>query len=247
VIQIEDIGGQLLELWSGSGERLVAVIQAFLDESGTNLETPVLSVAGFYGTQDQWKLFKQHWNPKADGKEFHAKDSSKKFPALCEAIEISEIDGILVTIGKETYKKFAGEHFKSSMGNCYAVCSFVCALAICDRIGSQRLSIVLEQGQPNIDFVKRMLEFMMYKDFACIAAVATARKSDFIELHAGDFASHLGSTNDKPWMQRLFDSKRLAMTYINQEHIVRTSATVKSLIRLARAARRREKRNDENI
>jgi hypothetical protein len=84
-----------------------------------------------------------------------------------------------------------------------------------------------------------MLEFMMYKDFACIAAVATARKSDFVELHAGDFAAHLGSTNDKPWMQRLFDSKRLAMAYIDKEHIVKTSASVKGLIGRARAARRK--------
>jgi hypothetical protein len=243
VTYIEDVDDQLLALWSGNGERLVAVIQAFLDESGTNQETPVLSVSGFYGTEDQWKLFKKHWNPKSDGKEFHAKDSSDKFPALCEAIEISKVDGILVTIGKEQYKQFAGEHFKSALGNCYAVCSHVCVLAICDRIGSQRLSVVLEHGQPNISFVKRVLEHMMYKNFACIAAVATARKSDFIELHAGDFAAHVASTHDTVWMQRLFDAERLSMVYINEELITNTSNNVKGLIRRARAARRRAKKN----
>jgi hypothetical protein len=242
VTDIEDVDDQLLALWSGSGERLVAVIQAFLDESGTNEETPVLSVAGFYGSEAQWKIFKSRWNPKSDGKEFHAKDSSRKFPALCEAIETSEIDGILVTIGKKNYKQFAGEHFKSSMGNCYALCSFVCALAICDRIGSERLSIVLEHGQPNIGFVQRMLESMMYKDFAPIAAVATARKSDFIELHAGDFAAHLGSTHDTAWMQRLFDANRLSMAYINEELLISTSKDVKGLIGRARAARRKAKK-----
>jgi hypothetical protein len=34
------------------------MFQAFLDESGTNPETPVLSVGGFYGSRDQWQTFR---------------------------------------------------------------------------------------------------------------------------------------------------------------------------------------------
>jgi hypothetical protein len=36
----------------------MTVFQAFLDESGTNPETPVLTVGGFYGTKEQWETFR---------------------------------------------------------------------------------------------------------------------------------------------------------------------------------------------
>ena len=161
------------------------MLSAFLDESGLNPETPVLSVGGFYGSEDQWKAFRQLWEPLSN--RFHAKDSSRLFPDLCAAIENSKVSGVLLTISKETYKTCASEHLKSRVGNAYAVCVFLCVQEICAQTNNARVSFVLEQGQPNLSFVKSMLEDAMDVGEWCVASVASAQKSDFIELHTADF------------------------------------------------------------
>lgn len=219
------------------------MIHAFLDESGTNEETPVLSVAGFYGTQYQWDAFLRLWKPAIHGKTFHALYSSKLFPALCDAIEASTVHGMLCTVSKKVYRLHAGEHFKSFLGNCYAICAFMCALAICDQVKPQSVSIVLEQGQPNLSFVKRILEAMKDAGEYCIAAVASAQKKDFVQLHAADFASHVASSHDVAWMQKLFDARRLKHAHITEKMIIETSPQVKALVNRARNARLQAKRN----
>lgn len=219
------------------------MIHAFLDESGTNEEAPVLSVAGFYGTKDQWHNFQKIWKPAIQGKVFHALSSSEFFPALCDAIETSKVDGLLCTISKKSYRRHAGEHFKSIVGNCYAICSFMCALAICKQVELQPVSVVLEQGQPNLSFVKRILEGMMDAEEFSIVAVASARKEDFIQLHAADFVSHVASTHDVTWMQRLFDAGRLQHAHVTEKMIIETSPQVRTLINRARNSRRLARKN----
>lgn len=83
----------------GDGDRQLVMIafDAFLDEAGTHAGAPVVTVAGFYGNKKQWALFRELWGPSSS--DFHAKNSERRFPELCAAIEKSEINGIFVTIG----------------------------------------------------------------------------------------------------------------------------------------------------
>ena len=85
-----------------------------MDESGTHPETPVLSVAGFYGDEEQWRAYRSAWTPHADG--FHAKKCERLFPQLFAAIETSKVNGILTTIGKKTYEQCATPHLKIAIG-----------------------------------------------------------------------------------------------------------------------------------
>ena len=227
---------------SGDGERYVAVMQAFLDESGTNPETPILSVAGFYGTDSQWDAFMDLWKPVIKGKTFHALYSTELFPEICAAIEASRINGILCTVSKEIYRVHACDQLKSFVGNPYAICTFMCALQICEDVHQEPVSFVLEQGQPNLSFVKMILESMIDDDESCVAAVASAKKADFIQLHTADFVSHIASSQDEPWMQRLFDADRLKHARITEKLLVDMSPKMKALVGRARQARRQAKK-----
>ena len=240
--QREEQDRSLLWLLSGAGERFVAVIHAFLDESGTNPETPVLTVAGFYGCQGQWETFKNLWRPLLQGRDFHALHSATLYSGLCFAIRQSAIDGLFCTIGKETYRQHANEHLKTFAGNTYAVCVFLCALGICTEVNNEPVSFVLERGQPNIAFVKRIMEDMMDAGEFCIASVATARKEEFIELHPADFVSHLASSHDKPWLEHLMEAGRLKHGHITEQMIREASPEVTALVGRARHERNKAKR-----
>lgn len=212
-------------------------MRAFLDESGTNPETPVLSVAGFYGDEDQWATFRRIWKPFSVG--FHALRSSGLFPQLCCAIETSGINGILITVSKEKYKRLATQHMKSFVGNPYAVCSFLCALTICKEI-TQSVSIVLEQGQPNLSFVTRILEVM--KDAGDpINTVTAGKKSEFVELHPADFVSHIASSHDVEWMHQLFESGRLKHGHVTEQMLKDAAPQITAIVRRAKEARRKQR------
>ena len=185
----QDIGRHLSSMLLGDGKRwlvAVEVFSAFLDESGTGDKSPIVTVAGFYGDKEKWATFRELWEPHSFG--FHARYSDSCFEKLCSAIEVSTINGIFVCAGKEEYKLLATEHMKTVLGNPYSVGAFLCALKICDIVRAPT-AFVLEQGQPNLRWVKEILEAMM--DFGePISSVTSAKKKDFIELHPADFVSH---------------------------------------------------------
>jgi hypothetical protein len=239
---VRGFGDELLSMLSGQGTRIVAVVhaQAFLDESGTHPETPVLSVAGFYGSEDEWKLFRDAWGTSSEG--FHAKKSSRLFPQLFAAIVESKVTGILSTIGKKTYETYANAHLKTAVGNPFSVAAFSCVMAICREVGDKRISFVLEEGQPNLRWVKEVLEAMINEEESNVAAVASAKKTDFIELHPADFVSHIASAHETEWMQKLFDADRLKMGHISEQLICDLSPQVTELFRRARHLRNKAKR-----
>lgn len=216
------------------------MLHAFLDESGTNPETPVLSVGGFYGSKDQWEVFRWLWRPYSPG--FHATRSTRLFPQLCSAIECSRVRGVLLTVGKETYKSYASAHLQTAVGNAYSVCALLCAISICTQENNQPVSVVLEQGQPNLSFVKGVLEGMIGSSYWSVVAVSVAKKSDFIEMHTADFLSHVASSHDVQWMQRLFDRDRLVQGHVTEEMLKEASPQVSELFRRARAARQEAKK-----
>jgi hypothetical protein len=221
----------------------VIAFDAFLDEAGTHAGAPVVTMAGFYGSKEQWALFRELWEPFS--LDFHAKNSERLFPELCTAIEKSEINGIFVTIGKVAYKASATERVKSHLGNTYALCAFICAMKICDEVRTP-ISFVFEHGQPNLSFVQKVLLDMLNAGNSCIAAVTPAKKTDFIELHAADFISHCASAYEKPWLQRLIDSRRLKHAHIGKQHLEITGVELEELMRKARWERRKAKRANTN-
>ena len=222
----------------------MAVLFAYFDESGTNAQAPVLSVAAYYGTKEQWEKFERLWLP--IGKDFHARCSSDLFPRLVEVMEQSEVEGVLCTVSKDDFKACASAQFKSQLGNAYAVATFSCAMAVCDAAkekGIGSVSFVVEHGQPNVEFVKKVLESMLDTGDTCIASVASAKKSEFAELHTADFAAHVASAYKRSWLQTLIDRCQLRHCHHQPETFVEVSAAVRKLISLARKQRFVAKKN----
>ena len=85
------------------------MLYAFLDEGGTNPETPVLSVGGFYGTKEQWEVFRWLWRLYSVG--FLA-TRSDLFSQLCSAIECSRVRGVLLTVGKKNCNDYARASYR---------------------------------------------------------------------------------------------------------------------------------------
>ena len=214
-------------------------MQAFLDESGTHPETPVLAVAGCYGEEEQWREFRLLWSPYSNG--FHAKDCSSRFPELTEALKNSGIKAMLISVGKETYKRFASAHFQTALGNPYSCCALLCAAEICAYVG-KKTAFVLEAGQPNLGAVKNLLEAMKNAEEWCVGSVHSAEKSEFIELQTADFVSHICSSYDKLWMGKLFELKILRHAHLTQKNLEETTPKATLLFRTAKAMRKAAKR-----
>ena len=181
-----------------------ALFEAYLDEGGTHAGSAILSVAGYCGIHEQWTKFLDHW----PHRKFHACEA-KYDPlkaSLADAIDVSLLSGTEVCIRPDIFQDAAGIHIKAHLGNAYAVAAFICASTICQKaqmvVGNARISFVLEDGQPNIEWVRRMLIMMMHE--YPIASVSTAKKEDFPQLHPADFLSHSRATTDRPWLHRLF-------------------------------------------
>ena len=215
------------------------MLTAFLDESGTDDKGLCVTVAGFYGDEAQWRMFRDLWKPHSE--KFHALNSGSRFPKLCEVIEASNIHGVFITIWKANYKALATEHMKSFIGNTYAVCAFLCAMQICEEVKNVPTSFVYEQGQPNFEFVKRILDAMMDFGEGCIASVTGAKKADFIELHAADFVSHCASSHEKPPLQRLFDAGLLKHGHVTEQILRDAGPSATAIVKKAQNERLKAK------
>jgi hypothetical protein len=229
----------------GDGERwlvAVEVFSAFLDESGTGDKSPIVTVAGFYGDKERWTKFRELWEPHSFG--FHARYSDSCFEELCSAIEGSEINGIFVCAGKEEYKLLATEHMKTFLGNPYSVCAFLCALKICGEVQAPT-AFVLEHGQPNLRWVKEILEAMMDVGGEPISSVTSARKQDFIELHPADFVSHAACfyPEHDSWLTRLSDARRLFCADVTAEVLKKAAPEITAIVKRAKNQRLKAKRN----
>jgi hypothetical protein len=96
------------------------------------------------------------------------------------------------------------------MGNAYIICAFSCIGGFCGwaRKYSHRLAVIIENGQPNTDYLVKLLNVMArdgkFRD--CIASVGSADKADFLQLHVPDFIAHAYSTRDQVWWPQLSKS-----------------------------------------
>lgn len=224
------------------------MFQAFFDESGTHTGAPVLCVAGYAGSQAEWLLFTDEWRERLNQFNiscFHAKEPNCNIlrPYLAKAILNRELVGFICSVDPATYKAYASAQVKSSMGNAYAACVFMCAWWMrqwADENSLGSLSIVYEAGQPNANFIQRAFNAMMAEsgDFG-VSAFAMAKKEEFIPLQATDFLSHVYSTKDVIWSKQLAAKGNIIKAAITQEQLKDVSDKAQRAISEQRNKRRR--------
>jgi|GEM_PF-689683 len=249
-----NISRELINSLSGSGRRLVAVLktcEAYLDESGTHKVSKVLCVAGYVGNRREWYKFEKEWQKVLDDAEiscFHAHDpkcASIKLP-LASAIEKRNLNGVICGVNPDIFNTYTNMQFKSVMGNAYAACTFVCALEICKQakeMGIKSVSFFIEDGQPNIKFVERVLKSLIYYPPVNITGVMVGKKNEFIPLQTADFLSHVYSTHERDWLEYLMRSKKVKQALIQPNNLNEVSLEIKDIFRQRRNLIRRMKRS----
>jgi len=221
--------------------RAAVVMQAFIDESGTHRGAARVSVAAVLGANWQWKKFLSHWG----NKKFHAKEP-RCIPlkhGLFEAIQFSEIECFAAWIDPLVYARHATPHFKTGLGNPYALCTFACAVGVCQYCRANNLGKVaftIENGQPNLDFVRETLEYMGSKDRYGISSVSVASKNDFAELYPADFLAH-SRTSSEDWYQALLGTGRIWEDCITAEKVARMSKQMSEGLKKMRHERQKLK------
>jgi hypothetical protein len=229
------------------------VLWAYLDESGTHKGSSSVKVAGFVGNENEWRYFQNKWVKKLaqyNMDYFHAKNPNCDAlrPHLAKEIIKRNLYGVGCSINPDDYNNYASHQFKSTIGNAYAICAFICAIHIADIAKDNNwgpVSFVLESGQPNVNFVGNMLKSMINDDRFNIAGVMIAGKKVFIPLQTADFLVHLydaQNEDDKKWFNYLIKNGNLNYVNIPNDEIERTSQTIKQLYSRQRYLRNKTKR-----
>lgn len=230
------------------------MLWAYLDESGTHQGSHNLSVVGYVGNKKEWDIFDKNWSKRLADTEieyFHANNPKCDFlrPDLASAITKRDLRGMICAINPDVYKKQTDHQFRSTLGNTYSICTFLCALHISsyakeNKLG--RVTFVIEAGQPNAEFVELTLKSMMSYDEYGIAGVMLGNKKDFVPLQTADFLSHAFSTdgeNEKAWLEYLVKFGKVNYVIIPLQAIREGEQAIKRMHSRNRYLKRKEKQS----
>jgi hypothetical protein len=253
-----NISQEILEVISGNGRRCVAVLWAYLDESETHKGSPLIVVAGYAGGHNEWRLFERSWRKKLIDHNiefFHAKDSKCDIlrPYLVDNILKRKLYGVICAISPDEYNLHATPHFKSTIGNAYAACIYSCTLQLAQIARDNELgkiSIVIESGQPNSEYVEKTLKLFMKSPRYDIASVTIGDKKDFVPLQTADFLSHIfdiGNNKNKYYLGQLISSGNLFRVVIPPGGIEKTAKNIKAAYDRNRYLKRKSKKKRKQI
>lgn len=240
---------ELIDVLTDDGERGLAVLRAYLDESGTHDGAPLVVVGGFVADGLTWKSLTKEWRKKLHDtgmSVFHANDPECDYlrEPFAKAILSRNLTGVAYSISREVYKQYASGKLQSQIGDAYAACAFVCAKEI-GKLAKERnvgpVYIFYEAGRPNIDFIISILNAIVveYPEWG-ICGAASAIKKTVIQLQTADFLSHIIGTNDSQWIEYFtgaFEHGRLDIQGLEE-----ASHIVQRLLAKRRALRNRAKR-----
>ena len=235
---------QFLDFLSGNGRRLIAVIGAYIDESGTHKDAPLLSVACYFAPRSRWGAFERDWMPilKRHGITcFHAvnRDHDKLRPSLCELIQHCRLNAVIVSVSRSVYDLWASAQMRSVLGDPYAACVTNCVIKVCTltkkKYYGESVSFVIEAGQPKTEHlelkIKSMMDRPLYRDCAPISSVTLAEKEGFVPLQTADFLSHVFSTREIYWINELSKNGLMYSSFIDQKALKESSNELKNIFR----------------
>jgi hypothetical protein len=245
---------EFIDFLFADGERVIAVIKAYLDESGTHSGAPLVVVAGFIGDRKAWKSFVKEWRAilqRAGIDYFNANDPKcepLKAP-LARAILKRNLLGVAWSVDPLDFKEIASQKFMSRFGNAYSTCAYLCAGMISQlakQDGWPSVALVYEDGQSNTEFIYNTLSAMKADPVDHrFGSITFMNKKDpgGIPLQAADFLSHIIATNETKWINN-FDAahKFIPPVTMPPEKLKQTVRKIEDMIIRQRALRRKARR-----
>jgi hypothetical protein len=189
------------------------VLVAYLDDSGTNKQSPVVTIAGYVAHSSEWNAFEQESSavlsqygvPLLHTKEFHDRDgvfaewtNMKKNTFAIELYQIARrhvMIGASVSAQKKTYVLRGQEtgHNKntSAIGHCFNILvdRMLRSPVIGPHIRSDGISFVIETGNKNNGDLKRVFELVrsIHKLEKELRSITFADKNHCVAIQLADF------------------------------------------------------------
>ena len=143
----DTFGEELLEVLLVEGVDLIAVLQAYLDESGTHQGSNFLCVAGYLFDRDGGQQFARRWAERLRLDKlnfFHAVDCAhgvKQFSRmgldrhalykdLIEIVRDTALQGVAVSTSPRSYERLATAAYIAEFGDAYSCCLQGCLAMI---------------------------------------------------------------------------------------------------------------------
>jgi hypothetical protein len=146
-------------LLDGKG-KIVAMIRAAVDESGTHDLDAVLSVAMCAATSTQWRKFSATWEPERPA-DYHAKkETTETNLRLAKLMQKHLTFTRVITIRDREYRAYAPQPFRSQYGSAYAAAlqyGILWNYQWVQKHGSGKIAYVLESGHKSEAFMQRVL------------------------------------------------------------------------------------------
>jgi len=245
---------ELIDFLSADGEKVIVMLEAYLDESGTHKGSPIVVVAGWLGDRKVWKSFIKEWNShlRAAGiSHFHAKDpkcESLKKP-LIKAILKRNLLGVVCSVAPLEFQNNASDRYKSKLGNTYSACAYICSglISKITKKTGHDVALVFEAGQPNGNSIHETITAIMEDTdisrhrFASIDFLSKDHPGA-IPLQAADFLAHVIANGETEWIRQFKESGRLYPVRMSAEKLRTSSRKIGRMIAQQRKLRRQARR-----
>ncbi len=209
--------------------RTLAMIYAYLDESGSHDKSKIFALAGYYGELEEWETFGRHWKCALEqaglkGVPFHAADFEGGYDIfkdwsvarkidlmekLINVIDRRDLHGVAGAIVMREYKEaVTGEsEFLEEKWAPYIVCQQLCYQKILKKTATDVAFV--HDRQEEYDYPAQQW-FFEYKDAHPehadrMKSVTFSSKKDYLPLQAADLLAY---ETAKGLHNRLYDSER---------------------------------------
>ncbi len=178
--------GDSLDFPSGIAirDRLVLVLHAYLDDSGTHGGSNAVAVAGYISTADQWVLFESEWNKALEDwglKHFHMTDFANRVKVyrhwtdeerrtrlarLVGIINRHTLVSIAIVVPVKSFIQTFSKEARQIIGGAYGLAAFFCfwkTTEIIDRVyPSSKISYVFESGTRGAGEILKVFQLLRF-------------------------------------------------------------------------------------
>ncbi|MBZ5588140.1 MAG: DUF3800 domain-containing protein [Acidobacteriia bacterium] len=199
-----------------SEKRLVMILEAYLDESGIDHGSKVVSVGALLATQGHWEAFSRVWrqalaewgirefkmadfvNGAGEFKGWSKIEKRRRFSRVVEMIKTHDVAAFGVMLPTKPYFSLAKEGLPRTLKDAYQVAALVCMAKVVSHLVQQprevEIAYLLDGGAPGhgeLDAVLHRIQLAPHERAAYRMASYTFASSErFCPIQAADILAH---------------------------------------------------------